>query len=116
MTITRILLSGAFCGAMLCAQDTAAIKADTNSSARMTADKQGESKSDLKLTQAIRRSLVKDKSLSVYAHNVTIISKDGAVTLKGTVKSDDERRSVLAKAQEAAGGTDKVTDEMSVKQ
>ena len=39
-----------------------------------------------------------DKSLSSYAHNVKIISQNGTVTLKGPVKSDGEKQSVIAKA------------------
>lgn len=57
-----------------------------------------------------------DKSLSTYAHNVKIISQNGMVTLKGPVRSEDEKKAVMAKAVEAAGGADKVTDQMSVKE
>ena len=56
-----------------------------------------------------------DKALSTYAHNVKIISQNGIVTLKGPVRSDDEVRSIMAKAVEAAGGSDKVVNQMSVK-
>ena len=47
-----------------------------------------------------------DKSLSTYAHNVKIISQNGTVTLKGPVKSDDEKTAVIAKAVAVAGSTD----------
>ena len=57
-----------------------------------------------------------DKSLSTDAHNIKIISQNGSVTLKGPVKSDDEKKSVMAKALAVAGSADKVTDEISVKQ
>jgi len=57
-----------------------------------------------------------DKSLSTYAHNIKIISQNGAVTLKGPVKSDDEKRVIVAKAVAVAGSADKVTDEISIKQ
>ena len=56
-----------------------------------------------------------DKSLSSYAHNVKIISQNGTVTLKGPVKSDDEKIAVIAKAVAVAGGADKVTDQITVK-
>jgi hyperosmotically inducible protein len=55
-----------------------------------------------------------DKSLSTYAHNVKIITQDGTVTVKGPVRSEDERKSVVAKAEEVAG-QGKVTDQLSVK-
>jgi hypothetical protein len=41
-----------------------------------------------------------DKSLSTYAHNVKIISQNGTVTLKGPVRSDDEVRSIVYKAND----------------
>jgi len=56
---------------------------------------------------------VKDKSLSTYAHNVKVIARDGAVTLKGPVRSEEEKQAVEAKAVEVAG-QGKVTDEISV--
>jgi hyperosmotically inducible protein len=43
---------------------------------------------------------------------VKIITKDGAVTLKGPVHSDEEKLSVGA---EAAGGADRVTNQLTVK-
>jgi osmotically-inducible protein OsmY len=55
-----------------------------------------------------------DKTLSTYAHNIKIISQNGVVTLKGPVKSDDEKKNVMAKAVTVAGSADKVTDEVSV--
>ena len=81
-----------------------------------TADQQKGSAADRELTRQIRRSIMADKSLSTYAHNIKIISQNGSVTLKGPVKSEDEKRAVMAKAVAVAGSADKVTDEISVKQ
>ncbi len=81
--------------------------------AQPTADQQKEAKSDRQIAAEIRRSLVKDKSLSTYAHNVKVIVQDGAVTLKGPVRSDDEKQAVQAKAAEVAGA-DKITNEIEV--
>ena len=69
---------------------------------------------DQDLTKKIRQSIMSDKSLSTYAHNIKIISQNGTVTLKGPVKSDDEKKTVMAKAVAVAGSADKVTDEVSV--
>jgi hyperosmotically inducible periplasmic protein len=80
-----------------------------------TADQQKMNAADRTLTQKIRKSLMADKSLSTYAHNVKIISQDGMVTLKGPVRSEDEKKTIVAKAVEVAGGADKVTDQMTVK-
>jgi len=87
-----------------------------NKSHMTTADQQSESTSDRVLAQKIRKSIIADKSLSTYGHNVKIIAKDGAVTLKGPVHSDAEKQSIGDKAAEVAGGADKVTNQLTVKQ
>jgi osmotically-inducible protein OsmY len=86
---------------------------DSNPS-QPTADKQKDNPSDRDITQQIRDSVVKDKSLSTYAHNVKIISQNGAVTLKGPVRSDDEKQSIEQDAVNVVG-KDKVTNELTVK-
>jgi osmotically-inducible protein OsmY len=93
--------------------NTKANKGDGDKTA-VTADKQKMNKSDSALTQSIRKAVIADKSLSTYAHNVKIITQNGMVTLKGPVRSEDEKKAVMAKAVEAAGGAGNVTDEMSV--
>ena len=89
-------------------------KRDRNAG-EVTADQQKVNATDQDLTKRIRQSIMSDKSLSTYAHNIKIISQNGAVTLKGPVKSDDEKKAVMAKAV-AVAGTEKVTDQISVKQ
>ena len=79
-----------------------------------TADQQKENQSDRELTAKVRQALVKDKSLSTYAHNVKIIAQGGIVTLKGPVRSEEEKRAVEEKAAEAAGGADKIKSELEV--
>ena len=80
-----------------------------------TADQQKMNPADRELTKKIRASINSDKTLSTYAHNVKIISQDGTVTLKGPVRSDDEVKSIVAKAVEVTGSADKVINQMSVK-
>lgn len=79
-----------------------------------TADQQKNNLSDRDITQQIRRAIMKDKSLSTYAHNVKIITQNGQVTLKGPVRSDDEKRAIEGKATEIAG-ENKVTSELDIK-
>lgn len=79
-----------------------------------TADQQKNNPSDRDITQQIRKSVIKDKSLSTYAHNVKIIAQNGMVTLKGPVTSDDEKKAIEMKAA-AVVGQDKVTNELEVK-
>jgi hyperosmotically inducible protein len=80
-----------------------------------TADQQKENESDRELTRKIRQSVVSDKSLSTDAHNIKIITQDGNVTLKGPVRSDEEKRVVESKASEVAGGPDHIHSEIDVK-
>ena len=79
-----------------------------------TADQQKDNRSDRDITQQIRQSIVKDKSLSTYAHNVKIVTQSGQVTLKGPVRSEDEKKAIEAKAAEVAGDG-KVTNELKIK-
>ena len=85
-----------------------------NHKAEPTADQQKENQSDREMTRQIRKSIAQDKSLSTYAHNVKIISQDGMVTLRGPVRSDEEKTAVEAKAADVAG-KDKVTSQLEVK-
>ena len=79
-----------------------------------TADQQKDNRSDQDITQQIRQSIMKDKSLSTYAHNVKIITQNGQVTLKGPVRSEDEKKTVETKATEVAG-ENKVTNQLDIK-
>ena len=79
-----------------------------------TADQQKESAEDRELAQKIRKSIVGDKSLSTYGHNVKVIVRNGVVTLKGPVQSENEKKNIGAKAADVAGA-DKVQNELTVK-
>ena len=79
-----------------------------------TADQQKDNRSDRDITQQVRRAIEKDKSLSTYAHNVKIITQNGQVTLKGPVRTEDEKRAVEAKAAQIAGNS-KVNSELDIK-
>ena len=94
--------------------DNTKVNKRDRSKAELTADQQKENKPDRELAKEVRRAIVNDKSLSTYAHNVKVIVQNGAVTLKGPVHSDEEKRAVLAKATEVAGAAN-VKDQLSVK-
>jgi osmotically-inducible protein OsmY len=68
---------------------------------------------DRQTSQQIRSAIVKDKTLSTYSHNIKIITQDGKVTLKGPVRSDEEKSNIEAKAA-AIVGADNVTDLLTV--
>ena len=94
------------------ADNTKNNKGDQSSGA-MTADQQKMNPTDRDLTKKIRMALHHDSSLSNYAHNIKIISQDGKVTLKGPVRSDDEKSAIEAKATEVAGQGN-VTNQLTV--
>ena len=70
--------------------------------------------SDRQVEAHIRREIVKDKNLSTYAHNVKIVSANGKVTLKGPVRSEDEKQTVEQYAKKYAAEQN-VTNELTVK-
>ena len=65
-----------------------------NKQAGPTADQQSQSKADLAITQKIRQAIVKDKTLSMTAHNCKVITQHGAVTLRGPVNSAAEKDTI----------------------
>jgi hyperosmotically inducible periplasmic protein len=96
------------------APDNSAVNVRDRSPGAMTADQQSNAKSDVELTREIRRAVVKDKSLSMMAHNVKIVSANGSVTLRGPVKTEEEKNAIASKAQTIAGA-DKVDNQLEVK-
>ena len=88
-------------------QDNPSQPAPDNSKANKrnspTADQQKMNPTDRDLARRIRAAIVGDKSLSTYGHNVKIVAQDGKVTLKGPVRSEEEKNAIEAKATEVAG-------------
>ena len=105
---------------LLRAQDAAAAPDNTKinqrdkSKSEPTADQQKNAKSDREMTRKIRQALIQDKTLSTYAHNVKIITQNGMVTLKGPVRSEDEKKAVESKVTEIAGESN-VTSNLDIK-
>ena|ERR1700744_3125059 len=73
---------------------------DTN---LMTAVDQGDSPSDVEITQKIRKSLMMDTNFSTTAKNIKIITKNGNVTLRGPVNSEAEKNGIEMLAKNLAG-------------
>lgn len=80
-----------------------------------TADNQPNAQADRVTTQKIRKAIVADKDLSTYAHNVKVITLNGAVTLKGPVKSEEEKEKVASLAASVVPA-DQITNNLTVKQ
>jgi osmotically-inducible protein OsmY len=93
--------------------DNTKVNTRDRSKGAATADQQKENANDREITQQIRKALMDDKALSTYAHNVKVISQNGQVTLKGPVRTEDEKKTVEAKATEVAGAGH-VTNQISI--
>src|ERR1051326_8839305 len=86
------------------AQTTPPDNTKTNKQGGQTASDQSEAKADLALTQRIRQAVLKDKTLSVDAHNCKVITQHGMVTLRGPVKTNKEKDAVNRIALKIAEG------------
>lgn len=84
---------------------------DRDSAAKTPLD-QNENKADIDITAEIRKRVVESK-MSVNAHNVKIITQDGMVTLRGPVKTEEEKRTIEQIALTAAGAN-KVDNQLEV--
>lgn len=85
---------------------------DRDSTAKTPID-QNENKADINITADIRKRVVATK-MSVDAQNVKIITQDGKVTLRGPVKSEEEKQSIEEMAV-AVVGADNVDSQLEVK-
>lgn len=95
------------------AADNTAVNQRDRANDTVTPMDQSNKPSDLKMTQEIRRAIVKDEALSTDAKNIKIITIDGAVTLRGPVKTDQEKADIAAKAAQLAGDSN-VHNELEV--
>jgi len=59
-------------------------------------------KSDQKMAEKTRKSIATDDYLKAYANAVDVIVQNGQVTLKGAVRSDEQRSDIQAKAESEA--------------
>jgi hyperosmotically inducible periplasmic protein len=75
---------------------------------------QGNSSAEVKITAAIRRNMMGDKSLSFNAKNAKVITTGTKVTLRGPVNSEQEKAAIELFARNAAGVTE-VDNQLDVK-
>ena len=113
--VSAVLMLGSVAQSQAAPQDNTPAPDDTrvNRDAGVTADQQKEDKNDRELARQIRKALIADKNLSTYAHNVKIIASNGSVTLRGPVRSEDEKAVVETKAKGVTGVGD-VKNELTV--
>ena len=118
--ILAVLLLSSMLGVPVIAQTPSNVAPDNSKSNKLdgsnttaTADAQTNNSADLDLTKRIRQSVMADKSLSTYAHNIKIVTVNGSVTLNGVVRSEDEKGAVEVKAANIAG-KNRVTNDLKI--
>ena len=96
---------------------------DANNSARNARDRhdqtltpgdQGNNSADVATTRAIRKEITSTKDMSVNARNVKIITANGHVTLRGPVKTEQEKQQIGDLASKVAQSTN-VDNQLEVK-
>ena len=95
--------------------DNTAINQRDRSGETQTSGDQSNSSADLKITQAIRQALMKEGGLSASAKNIKVITANGQVTLRGPVKTAQEKAKIDQIARSAAGGAS-INDQLEVKE
>jgi osmotically-inducible protein OsmY len=95
--------------------DNTAINERDRSRETQTSGDQSNSSADLKITQAIRQALMKDDELSMTAKNIKVITANGQVTLRGPVKTAQEKAKIDQIVKSAAGGA-QIVDQLEVKE
>jgi hyperosmotically inducible protein len=93
--------------------NTATNERDRSGETKTSGD-QSNSSAELKITQAIRQALMRDRELSMTAKNIKVITANGQVTLRGPVRSAQEKAKVDQIAKSAAGGA-QIDDQLDVK-
>jgi hyperosmotically inducible periplasmic protein len=87
---------------------------DRNNANVLPGDQKG-NKQDLDVTTRVRRSLVNHtNNLSTAARNIKVVTVNGKVTLRGPVKTEEEKSKIDAMAKQVAGEAN-VDDQLEVK-
>jgi osmotically-inducible protein OsmY len=94
-------------------QDADADNTGRNNDQPQTAEHQSNDQSDVKLAAQIRKLIVDDEALSMTARNVKIIAANGAVTLRGPVKTEKEKATIEGHARQV--GAKEIINELEVK-
>ncbi|MBS1989726.1 MAG: BON domain-containing protein [Cyanobacteria bacterium SZAS LIN-3] len=80
----------------------------------LTADKASNKTSDVEITRTLRKAIMDTKGLSMNAQNVKIITKNGAVTLRGPVENDSEKATIDSLVK-GCNGVSNYTNQLEVK-
>lgn len=75
---------------------------------------QGNSKADVSTTAQIRKAIIAGDNMSVNARNVKVITKDGQITLRGPVNTEEEKR-IIGDIAERSLHSGNVDNQLEVK-
>lgn len=81
--------------------------------APITSSDQSSATSDMSLLHDLQKEIANDAALSTAAKTVTIVTREGKVTLRGTVPTETEHTRLVELARKAAG-EDAVDDQLQV--
>lgn len=95
--------------------DNSDINTRDKNGATPTAQTQTNSVSDRNILAAVRRDIVKDKTLSTNAHNIKIMVAKGIVTLRGPVNNEEEKTKLEAITKQVPGVTS-IENHLDIKQ
>ena len=117
MKITTYALAGCLAFASLAAaqqpDNTKTNKRDRDPAAQQSTPQNAtETKADLETLRKIRRALTSEKNLSTYAQNVKITIKNGVTTLRGPVRSSEEKARIEEMAK--MNGATSVVNELEI--
>jgi osmotically-inducible protein OsmY len=97
-SLTRAAIAGGLLSLAVGTADTSAAP-----QAATQAQQQSQATPDSELAAKIRKAIEADKALAAYVPTLKIIVSDGLVSLKGSVKSDADKKAIGAKADAIAG-------------
>lgn len=95
-------------------QEASPDNSNMNADRKNTADDQPNASNDRLTTAKVRKAIMADKGLSSYGHNIKIITMNGQVTLKGPVKSEEERQRIANDLADVIP-TGSITNQLTVK-
>ena len=90
------------------------INARDKNNTTLTPEDQKETKKDIRITAHIRKTVVRDKSLSIDAQNAKIITRNRKVTLRGPVANEAESLK-LQKIAKHTRGVKQVDNQLEIK-
>ena len=96
------------------AADNTQVNKRDRSGATVKPTDQPNNQTDIDLAAAVRSAIVKDDSLSMMAHNVKLVAANGVVTLRGPVKTNQEK-ATIGKIVGAVHGVSRVDNKLDVK-